>query len=140
MSVDMAEEEDSKDRFQLAMVDHAIVYLPDKPAGGNMIDQAVITYCVCDEITKILRIRDDCQCKMTSAEVMTFAILSATLFGCDYRRTHLITRCHKYFPKILSHSQIIRRIHQIPKSSTPPRIIFVWPYFEIELKRRLVAS
>jgi len=51
---------------------------------------------------------------MSSAEVMTFAIMSAMLFGCDYRRTHLIARYHRYFQNILSHSQLVRRIHQVP--------------------------
>jgi hypothetical protein len=110
MSSDMAEEEDTKDRSHLAMVDHARVYLLRLSEGGDMLDQTIVIYCICDEVSKILKTRDDIQCKMTSAEVMTFAILSATLFGCDYKRTLLISKFHRYFRKILSHSQLVRRI------------------------------
>lgn len=79
-----------------------------------MLDQAVVTYCICDEVTKYLGIEDDSQCRMTTAEVMTFAIISATMFGCDYKRTRLIAGYNHYFANILSHSRLVRRIHQIP--------------------------
>ena len=79
-----------------------------------MLDQVIVIYCICDEVSKTLGIKDDPQCKMTSAEVMAFAIISAVLFGCDYKRTRLIAKCYHYFQKILSHSQLNRRIHQIP--------------------------
>lgn len=80
-----------------------------------MLDQIIVIYCICDEISKALNVKDDIQCKMSSAEVMTFAMLSANLYGCDYRKTRLVARAHRYFPKILSHSQLVRRIHQIPQ-------------------------
>ena len=79
-----------------------------------MLNQTIVIYCICDEVSKSLHLKDDSQCKMTSAEIMAFAMISATLFGCDYKRTRLITRFHKYFPNMLSHSQLVRRIHQIP--------------------------
>jgi len=80
-----------------------------------MLDQIVVIYCIFDEVSKTLNIKDDVQCKMSSAEVMTFAILSANLYGSDYRKTRLVALAHRYFPKILSHSQLVRRIHQIPQ-------------------------
>lgn len=80
-----------------------------------MFDQVIVIYCICDETIKTLNIKDDVQCRMSSAEVMTFAIMSAMLYGCDYRKTRLVASFHNYFPKILSHSQIVRRIHQIPQ-------------------------
>ena len=42
-----------------------------------MNEQIIDTYCVCDEITKLLGIKDDAQCRMTNAEIITFAIYSA---------------------------------------------------------------
>jgi len=80
-----------------------------------MLDQIVVIYCICDEVSKSLNIKDDSQCKMSSAEIMTFAILSANLYGGDYRKTRLVASAHGYFPKILSHAQLVRRIHQIPQ-------------------------
>ncbi len=80
-----------------------------------MLDQTIVIYCICDEVVKSMNVKENQGCKMSTAEVMTFAILSAQLFGCDYRKTRLITLHQKYFPKILSHSQLVRRIHQIPE-------------------------
>jgi len=79
-----------------------------------MLDQTIVIYCICDEITKALNIKDDPQCKMSIAEVMTFALMAATLFGGDYRRTHFMARHHRYFPNLLSHSRLVRRIHNTP--------------------------
>ncbi len=80
-----------------------------------MFSQTIALYCICDEVVKSLNIKDDEQCKMSTSEVMTFAIMSAILFGCDYRRMCLIARNYRYFTKILSHSRLVRRIHQIPE-------------------------
>jgi Transposase DDE domain len=77
--------------------------------------QAIFIYCLSDEILKSLHYKDDIQCKMTTAEVMTFVILSALHYQCNYRKTRLVILYHKYFSKILSQSQLIRRIHQIPE-------------------------
>lgn len=52
---------------------------------------------------------------MTTSEVMTFALLSATHFHCDYKKTRLISLTGKFFNKILSLSRIVRRIHSIPE-------------------------
>jgi len=79
-----------------------------------MLDQTIVTYCICDELCKALAIQDDAQCKMTTAEVMTFALLSATLFGGDYKKTHLIAGHYRYFPSLLSRGRLVRRIHKIP--------------------------
>ncbi len=83
-----------------------------------MHDQAIIIYCICEEVTKVLNIKDDIQCKMSTPEVMTFVFLSAMLFECNYKKTRLVVSWQRYFKKILSHSQLIRRIHLIPD--------FVW--------------
>ena len=80
-----------------------------------MLDQTIVTYCICDEFVKSMNVKENQGCKMSTAEGMTVAILSAQLFCCDYRKRRLITLHQKYFPKILSHSQLVRRIHQIPE-------------------------
>ena len=92
--------------------------IPSQPTYTKevaVVDQVIVTYCICDEIVNAFNITDDIQCKMTTAEVMTFAIMSALLYGCDYRKTRLIASVYRYFPKILSHSRIVRRIHRIPE-------------------------
>jgi len=82
-----------------------------------MLDQMIVTYCICDEIVKSLNIKDDIQCKMSSAEVMTFTVMSAQLYGGNYQRARLMASHHRYFLKVLSLSQLVRRIHQIPEDA-----------------------
>ena len=58
MSIDMAEEEYTKDCLHLAMIDR-VPYDFLSNLGGNMLDQIIVIYCVCDEVSKCLGIRDD---------------------------------------------------------------------------------
>lgn len=80
-----------------------------------MNEQAIAIFCICDEAVKYFGISDDVQCKMTTSELMTFALLSATHFQCNYKKTRLISLTFKFFNKILSISRIVRRIHSIPE-------------------------
>ena len=80
-----------------------------------MLDQMIIIYCICDEATKFCNIQDDIQCKMSSAEIMTFAIMTAEMYGGNYQRARLVSVNHRYFSNILSLSQLVRRIHKIPE-------------------------
>ena len=82
-----------------------------------MLDQTVVIYCICDEVFKSLNLVDDMQCKMSTPEVMAFSIMSGMIYGCNYKLTRLMSLTHKYFPKILSHSQLVRRIHQVPEQA-----------------------
>lgn len=79
-----------------------------------MIDQIITIYCICDEVCKVFELRDDPQCKMSTPEVMAFSIISAHSYGCNYRFTRLISIHLRLFSKILSLSQLVRRIHKIP--------------------------
>ena len=78
-----------------------------------MNEQAIVIFCICDEIVKCFGLKDDPQCKMSTAEVMTFALISATHYRGDYRTTRLASISCKYFSNILSLSRLLRRIHKI---------------------------
>jgi IS5 family transposase len=82
----------------------------------TMNEQAIAIFCICDELVKSYGLSDHSTYKMTTAEVMTFAIISALHYHADYRLTRLVVQGGKYFSKILSHSHLIRRIHAIPES------------------------
>jgi hypothetical protein len=43
--------------------------------GGTMNEQAIAIFCICDEVVKSYRLYENPNCKMTTAEVMTFAII-----------------------------------------------------------------
>lgn len=81
-----------------------------------MEEQIITIYCMCDEVVAAMGIKDDPQCKMSTAEVITFALFSALHYQADYRRTRLVASYCCYFRNILSHSRIVRRIHSICQS------------------------
>ena len=62
-----------------------------------MNDKAVTIYCICAELLESLNIRDDPQSKMTTPEVLSFAIISALYYGCNYKTTHLVSKSLKWF-------------------------------------------
>ena len=53
---------------------------------------------------------------MSTAEAMTFALIAGTYFKGDYRLTRLVSTSCRFFPKILSLSRLVRRIHHIQES------------------------
>ena len=81
--------------------------------------EAIFIYCLCADTFNALNLKEDQQAKMHCAEIATFVIISALYYQCNYRKTRLVVLSHKQFPNILSHSRIVRRIHQIPSH--------VWP-------------
>lgn len=77
--------------------------------------QAIFIYCLCSELLISINYKDDSQCKMNSAELMTFVIISAIHYQCNYSKTKLVLSHFRYFTHILSLSQLVRRIHRIPE-------------------------
>lgn len=80
-----------------------------------MHEQAIAIYCICQEVANSFGLIDDPQFKMTTCEVMTFALMSALHYQCDYKKTRLVSHVFRFFPSMLSHSRLIRRIHAIPE-------------------------
>jgi len=80
-----------------------------------MENQVVFIYCLADSVLTSLNIHDDFQCVMSSAEIVTFVLISTLFYQCNYRLTRHIVKHQNYFPTLLSRSRLIRRIHQIPE-------------------------
>ena len=53
---------------------------------------ATIVYVITDEVLRILRVIDDTQSKMSNAEVITFAIVTAKFFSGNYRVARYIPK------------------------------------------------
>ncbi len=77
-----------------------------------MNEQAIAIFCICDEIVKSFRCLEDSQHKMTTSEVMAFALISAMYYRSDYRTERLISMSLRYFPNILSHSRLVTHLTQ----------------------------
>lgn len=76
--------------------------------------QAIFIYCLCSDVLQSLNYKDDKQTRMDSAEIMTFVIISALFYQCNYKKTRLVVQSFRFFTKILSYSRLNRRIYQIP--------------------------
>ena len=71
----------------------------------------IFVYCLSDEFVKSINYKEHDNCLMTNSEIITFAIISAMFFQCNYKKTALFFRAHKYFRKVLSLSRINKRLY-----------------------------
>jgi len=81
-----------------------------------MNDQIILIYCICDDLLKILKKKEDIQSKMNSAEIMTIAITAALFFGANFSRARIFLKGHGYIRNMLSESRLNRRLHLIDRS------------------------
>ncbi|CAK8720378.1 IS982 family transposase [Candidatus Electronema aureum] len=73
-------------------------------------------YCLCDDFLISKGWRDDPQCTMSTAEVMTAALTAAAFFSGSYEKSCVFLEQHGYMPAMLSKSQFSRRLSSIPES------------------------
>ncbi len=86
-------------------------------------------YVIADEIIRILKIQDDPQSKMSTSEVITFAIVTAKFFAGNYKMARYMCQKMRLFPKLLSNSRLNRRIHKISWSCWRPYFVF-WLFLQ----------
>jgi hypothetical protein len=72
-------------------------------------------YCSVDDLLKSMKIKDDIQAKMTTAEVITVALVSARFFGGNIETSRLFLSEHGYIPHMLSKSRLCVRLHSVPE-------------------------
>jgi hypothetical protein len=72
----------------------------------------VAVYCLCDDMLKALHHRDDPQCLMTDAEVMTTAIVAALDYGGNLEKARRMLQREGYIPNMLGKSRFNRRWHR----------------------------
>lgn len=76
--------------------------------------EIIIIYCLVDEMLTAMDYRDDPQAQMTSAEVMTTAIVAGRYFGGNCEHARALLGEHGYIRRMLSRSRLNRRLHAIP--------------------------
>ena len=74
--------------------------------------QIILIYCVCDDFLKGANFRDDPQVKM-SVPVMSVVLIAALLFYGNHDRARLMLKVQRFFPNMLSKSQLNRKLHAI---------------------------
>lgn len=75
--------------------------------------QIIAVYCLCDDLLRAMNHRDDVQCRMSEAEVMTAAIVAALYFGGNFALACRMLCEQGYMPYMLSASRFNRRLHRI---------------------------
>jgi len=77
--------------------------------------KVIVTYIVCDDTIKNLKIKEDPQVRMSMAEVMTTGIVSALLYGGNLENARKYLKETGRIPSMLQKSQLNRRLHKIKK-------------------------
>ncbi len=78
-----------------------------------MDDTILAIYCLCDDLLKALHHREDPQCAMRDAEVMTTALIAPLFFGGNHERARQLLASPRYVPHMLSKSRFNRRMHRL---------------------------
>jgi transposase len=78
-----------------------------------MQEKIITIYCVCADFLVAYGHKDDAQTQMTTAEVMTVALVAAHFFTGNQELSRLFLKEHGYIPKMLSKSRLNRRLHAI---------------------------
>jgi hypothetical protein len=77
--------------------------------------QIITLYCWCDEFLTAYGHRDAPNAQMTTAEVMTVALVAAACFDGQQERSRVFLQEHGYIPTMLSKSRFNRRLHALPE-------------------------
>ena len=81
--------------------------------------QIIFVYCLCDDLLKAFGHREDPQCRVSDAEILTTALVAALEFGGCFKRSSRFLHQHGYMPVALSSSRFIRRLHRCVPLITP---------------------
>lgn len=75
--------------------------------------QIIATYCLCDDVLKAFGHKEDPQCQMCDAEVITTGIVAARYFGGNFNSACQLLEEDGYIPDMLSKSRFNRRLHRV---------------------------
>ncbi len=78
-----------------------------------MDDQIITIYVLCDETLRALGHREDAQCQVSDAEIMTMALVSAQFSHGNFETGCSALQIMGYMPRRLSRSQFNRRLHRL---------------------------
>jgi hypothetical protein len=79
-----------------------------------MQEQIITLYCLCADFLQAYGYKEDPQARMTTAEVMTVALVAARFFAGNQDLSRRFLHEHGYLPDILSKSRFNRRLHALP--------------------------
>ena len=77
-----------------------------------MDDKIIATFCLCDDLLKAIHHREDAQCQMNDAEIMTTAFVASLFFRGNQESARTMLKQHGSIPQMLSKSRWNRRLHR----------------------------
>lgn len=75
--------------------------------------QIITVYCLCDDLLRAMHHREDRQCQMSDAEVMTTALVAMLFLGGNYTAACALLHEQGYMPRMLTKSRLSRRLQRI---------------------------
>ena len=84
----------------------------------EQVRQILSIYCLCDDFLRAWGQTDAPQAKMTTAQVMTVALVAVTLFDGNQEKSRRFLQEHGYIPKMLSKDAVQRCLQ--PKTARNP--------------------
>jgi hypothetical protein len=78
-----------------------------------MDDTIIATFCLCDDLLKVMHHQEDRQCQMNDAEIMTTALIASLFFRGNHESARAMLRQYGYIPHMLSKSRFSRRLHRM---------------------------
>ncbi len=73
----------------------------------------IVLYCIVDDILKGLSHREDCRIRVSDAEIITTAFVSALYFGGHQDNARRFMKLKGYVPQMLGKSRFCRRLHRL---------------------------
>lgn len=75
--------------------------------------EIITIYVICSEFLVAMNHREDSQCRMSDAEVMTTAIVAMLHFGGNYAKARKWLKSPQYMPTMLGQSRFSRRLNRL---------------------------
>jgi hypothetical protein len=78
-----------------------------------MDDEILTIYCLCDDLLMSVHHQDHPSCQMSSAEVMTVALVAVLYFGGNFAHARRLLHRPEWMPVMLSKSRFSRRLYRV---------------------------
>ena len=105
-----------------------------------MEEEAIFIYCLADCVVNACPLSDHPQSLMSHAEIITFVMISALYYRCNYAITRKVIAYHRYFNHLISRSRLVRRIHQIPSIVWQAMFLICQSVLKTRFSKKLIVD
>ena len=81
-----------------------------------MDDKIIATFCLCDDLLKAMHHREDRQCQMNDAAIMTTAFIASLFFRGHHESARAMRQQHGSIPHMVRKSRLSRRLHRMKET------------------------